>query len=59
MLNLWEIFYSIKRSDETLRIHTGEKKYQCKVCNKLFNQSQLLKHHMRIHTGEKPYQCKL
>ena len=40
-----------------MRIHSGEKPYQCKVCNKLFNQSQNLKYHMRIHTGDKPYPC--
>ena len=34
-------------------IHTGEKTYKCKVCEKLFAQSANLKHSIRKHTGEK------
>ena len=32
-------------------IHTGEKPYQCKICQQHFNQQK------RIHTGEKLFQC--
>ena len=41
------------------RIHTGEKSYKCKVCDKMFTSSGNLKTHERIHTCEKPYKCNL
>ena len=36
-----------------IRVHSGERPYMCKVCDKSH-----LAGHMRIHTGDKPYQCK-
>ena len=40
-----------------IRIHSGEKTYECSECREPFiNKSSLLDHQI-IHTGERPFEC--
>ena len=48
------------RSDELnrhVRIHTGQKPFQCTICARSFSRSDHLTTHTRTHTGEKPFSC--
>ena len=40
-----------------MRMHSGEKPYECNICFKRFPKKQNLEGHMRSHTGEKPFAC--
>ncbi|XP_065883171.1 zinc finger and SCAN domain-containing protein 12-like [Dysidea avara] len=51
----------LKHSNVTdhMRIHSGNKPYQCSVCQRKFACHTTLLHHTRVHTVEKPYQCNI
>ena len=40
-----------------MRVHTGEKPFNCGECNKNFARAENLKIHKRMHTGDKPFKC--
>ncbi|XP_063808170.1 zinc finger protein 740 isoform X2 [Pseudophryne corroboree] len=47
------------RIDRDMFTSTGERPYECDMCDMKFIQKYHLERHKRVHSGEKPYQCEL
>ena len=57
MLWMWEGIWILGNLNQHMVVHTGEKKFECKECCKLFARNSSLLRHMISHSGIKPYEC--
>lgn len=52
VLGSWRDFFQVH-----LRVHSGERPFQCELCQKSFTQLAHLQKHLLVHTREQPHQC--
>ena len=38
-------------------VHSGERPFQCKICDKDFKRKDNYQKHLSVHSGENPYKC--
>lgn len=59
---LCDICGSLFHSSSTLKqhvvfLHSNERRFECKECNKTFKNKSCLSRHTRIHSNDRPYKC--
>ena len=42
-----------------MRIHTGERSFECEMCDAAFGNNNVLKRHVIICTGDRPFKCEM
>lgn len=57
--NVCDKVLSIRYLQEHMKIHVGNKEFQCSDCGKQFVSRERLRRHMVRHTGEPKYKCDL